>query len=810
MSAPSHSFPDTHDRLSAEVFAEIGQATTTGSIVTARIAAVLAKMTDEWRAGKGRPAEDWLAEYPELTASPEQAVRIIYEEYCLRDERAEKLDPEEFYRRFPQWRDELAVAIECHSLLRFDGEPGRFPNAGETLGELRLQRELGRGAIGRVFLATQPSLSDRTLAVKLTPRRGNEHLSLARLQHTNIVPLFLVQDFPDENLRAICMPYLGGTSWGAILKAMHETSPAERTGKQVVERLLEEGKSQPATGMTGPALAFLNQSSYVDAVCWIGACLADALYYAHQRGLVHLDLKPSNVLLSADGQPMLLDFHIACPIESLKDQTIERLGGTPGYMSPEQRAAAEAIRCGAPITQTLDGRSDVYSLGVVLYESLSGQSPPSSPAKLPWKLERANPRVSRGLADILCKSLAADPAERYADAAQLATDLRCHLANLPLRSVGNRSVVERLTKWRRRKPYAIALGAVAVAAALVVSIVAGLLYRDRVRGAEMLFAQSQRELANNQFEAAIADARSGNSSLRFFPWQVDLRTRLQRQGELAVRLQANASLHQVVEDLRFLDGQQPGDGKLAALASSLWQMRQKFLSPVMLPDGSVQKPDEQLTRDLTDLAILSTALDVQLAPEARKAEANAAAIRRLQEAEEISRANPWLELEIRRYRQPGEPIAMDSLPKPRSIWDYYALGRWLARGGRAAEARDAFQAAVDLAPNEFWPQYQLMRCLFDNKQFEPALVAASVCVALEPQRGECFYNRGLSQEALSHRPEARRDFERASDIYYRLACVRVDERDLVGARQWLAKSLAANPENAAARALDKDLAAKVR
>ena len=118
------------------------------------------------------------------------------------------------------------------------------------------------------------------------------------------------------------------------------------------------------TNSKGPAIGFLTQASFEQAVCWIGSCLADALHYAHERGLLHLDLKPSNVLLAGDGQPMLLDFHLAHEVDPARRGEFDRVGGTPGYMSPEQQQSVRAHREGAAIPVALDGRSDIYSLGV--------------------------------------------------------------------------------------------------------------------------------------------------------------------------------------------------------------------------------------------------------------------------------------------------------------------------------------------------------------------------------------------------------------------------------------------------------------
>ncbi len=105
-------------------------------------------------------------------ADPEIAVRLIYEEFCLRQEAGEEVGPDELLRRFPQWRSQLEVVLDCHKLLQPRQDPPVFPSVGEPLGEFQLLAELGRGAEGRVFLATQPSLSDRPVVVKLVPRKA--------------------------------------------------------------------------------------------------------------------------------------------------------------------------------------------------------------------------------------------------------------------------------------------------------------------------------------------------------------------------------------------------------------------------------------------------------------------------------------------------------------------------------------------------------------------------------------------------------------------------------------------------------------
>jgi serine/threonine protein kinase len=142
--------------------------------------------------------------------------------------------------------------------------------------------------------------------LKDIPDDQEEHLSMARFQHTHIIHLFSEQTFPDRGLRALCMPYLGGASLARLLEALVEVPLQERRGRHLLEALCRVHDGQfplPATD-EGPYRRYLEQASYIQAVCWIVACLADGLHEAHAHGLVHMDVKPSNVLIAADGLPL--------------------------------------------------------------------------------------------------------------------------------------------------------------------------------------------------------------------------------------------------------------------------------------------------------------------------------------------------------------------------------------------------------------------------------------------------------------------------------------------------------------------------
>ena len=201
--------------------------------------ALVQRLVDEmiecWRQGKRTRAEHFLDLHPELWKQGPAVVDLVYEEVCLCHEHGEPVDQQEIARRFPQWRQQLEVLLKCIDALH--AERTGMPRVGDTIADFQLLAELGRGGQGQVFVATQSSLGDRPVVLKITPSRGEEHLSLARLQHTHIVPLLSVIDEPEFNLRVLCMPYFGGLTLAAIMEELQHRPLDERAGKQILQVL---------------------------------------------------------------------------------------------------------------------------------------------------------------------------------------------------------------------------------------------------------------------------------------------------------------------------------------------------------------------------------------------------------------------------------------------------------------------------------------------------------------------------------------------------------------------------------------------
>jgi serine/threonine protein kinase/Flp pilus assembly protein TadD len=737
-----------------------------GSLATCQVD----EMVAAWRRGERPVAEDFLARHPEL--GPDAAIRLIYEEACLRREVGLEVDYEAIVRRFPQWRAELGLLLKCQQLMETPpGTMTAFPQEGDTLAGFRLVHELGRGTVGRVFLAIQPSLADRPVVVKVTVRGRREHLSLARLQHMNIVPLYSEHVLQARNLQILCMPFLGGATLAQVLERLKDQTASDRSGRALLEALDEIQRRLPVALETkGPLRQFIARASYVEAICLIGACLADGLQYAHDRELLHMDVKPSNVLLASDGQPMLLDFHLAQGPISPGAALPSWAGGTPGYMSPEHWAVLNAVRERRPVPRAVDRRADIYSLGALMYEALGGPVPRSPDVLLP-PVCQLNPRVTVGLSDIIQKSLRPSPGGRYRDASALANDLRRHLTNLPLQGVPNRSVGERWRKWRQRRPAALSRAAILLALAGFALLAAGSFgraYRQRSRDIDHALAQGHTLLERRQFADAAETFRRGLGLAEEHPGGARRRAELASQLARAARGAKREELHQLTDLIRFRYGlalpPREEAASLIHLGHAIWAGRRNLIGPVA--DYDTTEVDDSTRTDLLDLMVLWASLRVHLAPPQETNQARKEALTTLMEVKAVIGTSPSLERDCRTYApaQPAGRALRDPAIGARSAWEHFDLGKSYLRSGDLELARFEFRLGLELRPQDFWLNFYDGLCAYRLRRFEEAASAFRVAIALAPASAECRYNRGLAYQALGHLEEAMADYGRASEL----------------------------------------------
>jgi eukaryotic-like serine/threonine-protein kinase len=252
---------------------------------------------------------------------------------------------------------------------------------GQQIDDFDLLTNLGSGAFARVFLARQRSLQ-RLVAVKISADRGTEPQTLAQLDHDYIVRVFDQRLLADatllggstRHLRLLYMQFLPGGTLLGVLRRVRTTPPSERSGQLLLDAvdaaMEEKGEIRPTDSSVRAEIAEL---SWPETVAWLGRRLAEALYYADAHGVLHRDVKPANVLLTAEAVPKLADFSISFSRNLEDTSPVAYFGGSLSYMSPEQ---LEAWHPGYDRDAAdLDTRADIYSLGVVLWELLTGAKP---------------------------------------------------------------------------------------------------------------------------------------------------------------------------------------------------------------------------------------------------------------------------------------------------------------------------------------------------------------------------------------------------------------------------------------------------
>ena len=525
--------------------------------------------------------------------------------------------------------------------------------------------------------------------------------------------------------------------------------------------------------------------SYARAICRLMLGLARALEHAHRRGVLHRDIKPANILFATNGRALLMDFNVSVRT-SAESERHAGVGGTLAYMAPEHlaRFAPEASRDLAP----LDERSDLYSLGIVFYELLSGTSPfaeQHDAGSLLSSVNRMLAERSRGprplpaacgappsLRSIIARCLAPAADDRYRSAAELAEDLECLLSDEPLRHAPETSRGERARKWLRRHPRLVSAASAALLVAGLAIAAIGMAESRRWREAQALLQQAQLLYqANALSEAARVAARAeGLLAVRQYVFPM-----FGGRGKRAETSRQLAALSGRIADAQYRQFEQMVDTVRAgrpdeAIDTESAQDLLSVYGVLERPDWQRQPAYRQLDADrrravdenVTELLLVRM---MDLIEQAVDADDRAA---KLREARELLRRVPaehrrqaalamvGSRLQKAVMSRSGEKMpAVDHTAEPaadrmagRNEFDEYLLGVAAAKRGDYRAAVNHLERCLDLRRQSgqkprYWAQFLLAVCLEQLGRYEEAIAAYGTCMGLRPGAAWPCHNLGL-------------------------------------------------------------------
>ncbi len=642
------------------------------------------------------------------------------------------------------------------SHLRQTPSPARravvYPQPGEPFCGFDVVSELGRGGMGRVYLARQREMASRAVVLKVGELLSGECQKLAKLQHPNVVPVYSFHQAGP--LQAVCMPYRGPLTLAHLVSRLQTEHLPTLSGHALTTviddcRRTREKALPPAAPAASPtdhlpadrSIPALRGLTFVDAVLTLLRQVAEGLRFAHGEGIVHSDLKPANVLIADDGSPQLIDFGIAYDRTAAAREMV--IGGTRPYSSPEQLNS---------ILQACvdhDHRTDLYSLGVVAYELFTGRLPypsvtdPADEAVTrdrearftpPASPRAVNPKVPPAVAAVIAKCLAPRAEDRYQSADELIEDLDRQLARRPLKFAPNPSRRELLAKWGRRNRWLIASG---VAAGLAGGGFAAFAAHSADQKGRLVAAEAVTAVGQFDIDARRAGAALGAAT----PDRASLESAV-KAGEQAL-------------------------GRVGAADGGNWW------------EGgpAAELPPEQVTAVRAKAAGLL--LDLS----------RSAATRATLTADKAERAQ-WLERAIGWNRQAEATFPGDQ--PPRGVWtqrawlarlgndtkaaaeaartaagtplatavDHRTEGRELMEQGNWQEAEEQLLKAIELDPTDFWATFALGGTAYRRGKDYEAVTAFDRCLALDPTVPGVHYNRGLALLRSQQFKKAEEDFGR--------------------------------------------------
>jgi tetratricopeptide (TPR) repeat protein len=717
------------------------------------------------RANQPARVEAYLRRYPGLGQDRGRLVALIAWEWELRRRHEGGVTAEEYPRRFPHLGAELLPRLTGWSAV---ATPTR-PSAQAVIPGYELLAELGRGGMGVVYKARHTALG-RVVALKMILAGGHagrdqlarfrtEAEAIARLQHPNIVQVYEVGE--NEKRPYFSLEFCAG---GSLDKKM-------------------AGNPLP------PAQA-----------AKLAEALARAMEAAHQAHVIHRDLKPANVLLTADGTPKITDFGLAKKMDEAGQTHTGDVMGTPSYMAPEQAEGKKEVGPAA----------DVYALGAILYDMLTGRPPFKAATTYDTILQvvsdepvpprRLNPKVPADLETVCLKCLQKEPAKRYGSAQQLADDLERWRQDKPILARPVR-LPERAAKWLRRHPTAAALVAVLAAVGLALPV-AGVQFSRQLaqrRAVEQRRLEEARAEVHDLLSAGQAAARSQDwgqadglldkalQKVEADPALAELAGEVgSARGPVKLRMRALGVLRRFRGDrdealfhatLASGDTAQLSRATARARAGAALRavgLRPEGRAPLALGSGFNAQEKEEIVAGCYALLLMLAEIEARRLPgdppqEYRRRLDGALSL--LDRAAGLGVRTRAVHLQRARYlgllgegaaaaREADRVRELERAPNS-DPQDHFLVGHELYSQGKLGPATQEFHRALQLDAKHFWAHYFLGICCVTAGKPETAVAHLTICQGQQPGLLWIYLLRGFALGQVEDFAGAERDFDRA-------------------------------------------------
>lgn len=714
-----------------------------------------------WQRGSTKNLDAYVDEFESVLSDPKYLEPLAFEAYRLHCQTNPQLDPASFATKYnidtSQWPPASQLGDQSTRDLPPTASDDAWPNVGDSVSDFKLIAEFGRGSFSRVYLAQQGNLANRLVVLKASKHLWKESDLLARLQHSNIVPIHSVHTVGDTQV--VCMPFWGTCTLADIISQLDgdtSTALSAETFRSTVANLQNETvasvlrerqqhgdrlKDKSESLQTKKIAAddhdvsdssrkenqsknnHTKNSTHVDTCLAIVEQITQGLSHAHQRGIIHGDLKPANVLISDDGRPMILDFNLSVDLDDAFSAT--GVGGTIPYMAPEHLRKLN----GEPGTRT--AASDIYSLGVMLFELLCGHTPfPDRGTDLDKVYsqllsDRENgapsicsrvPKIPVGVAAIVNKCLAPKLEDRYASAEQLLEDLRQHVSHKPLKHV-KEPIRERLRKFQRSNPKLL-YGCIATAACLLALTCLAAFTRAQNRTAQIQVAAKLEDFRRDMqwLPASLGTAR------------IDSRQRKETLDRAEHWLDAFSLKEQkrLTKDQRGELDRQTGE-LLLSLAS--FHVDRSLVGTGLNQEAHLRKAEDR--RDRAASLLLHSDF-----------------------------AHAAIQRDINRLLNGTAPTSAEVNDVPLSALDFETLAAIQRRKGQTREAVIALEQANTISPDDYSIWLQLGNAYAEQLSHAKAERCFSTCIALRKDVPAAYMHRLLVRQSLNDFEGAMRDANR--------------------------------------------------